>query len=478
VIALRSLTLISFLQTALVFALVLGGMIVLHELGHFIAAKLFGIRVEVFSIGFGKRLFGVRRGATDYRLSLIPLGGYVKMAGENFSARATGAPDEFMSKPKWQRLCVAVAGPAMNILTALAIPAVMAMIHYEVPAYVLKPAVINTVKPGSPADRAGIQRGDLIIKIGNQENPTWRDVQDRVLLNPDQDIPITIKRGDQIKELILHPSVNKIDQEKIGYAGFTPDTGPNTKLVIGSVQPGSPADEAGIKPGDSIVAIDGAKVEQSLYGWEEQVVRTIRTGGGQPVTLTLNRNGETFDVKVTPRMDGGEWRLGISYDLMGVDKIVSRLGPVEAIKYSFDVNRRVVRLTLTAIGQIFVGRRSVRDAFTGPVGIFNFTGQAVQQGASSVLDLMALLSLNLGIFNLLPIPVLDGGLIFMLALEAVLGLFGLPLTLRAKERMIQVGFVVLMLVMAFVIFNDISKMIPSRGASSKQVEQQRPATDK
>src|SRR5712692_10555681 len=186
-----------------VFVIVLGAMIVIHEFGHFIVAKFFGIRVEVFSAGFGKRLFGVKKGDTDYRVSLIPLGGYVKMAGENLDEQRTGAPYEFMSKPKWQRLCVAVAGPTMNILTALAIPAVMAMIHHEVPAYLDKPPLVKAVEPNSPAERAGLQPGDLIVKIDGSADPKWQDLEDYVAVNPDQDLPLTVKRDGETRQVTL-----------------------------------------------------------------------------------------------------------------------------------------------------------------------------------------------------------------------------------------------------------------------------------
>src|SRR5690242_20702669 len=176
-----------------VFVIVLGAMIVIHEFGHFIVAKAFGIRVDVFSAGFGKRLFGIKRGDTDYRVSLIPLGGYVKMAGENLDEQRTGAPYEFMSKPKWQRFCVAVAGPAMNILTALAIPTVMVMIHHEMPAYLDKPALIKGVERDSPAAAAGLQAGDLIPKIDGVDNPTWQEPLDYIAVNPDQDVPLVVK---------------------------------------------------------------------------------------------------------------------------------------------------------------------------------------------------------------------------------------------------------------------------------------------
>jgi regulator of sigma E protease len=480
--------LLSFIQMMVVFVLVLGAMIVIHEFGHFIVAKFFGIRVEVFSVGFGKRLFGVKKGDTDYRLSLIPLGGYVKMAGENLDEQVTGAPDEFQSKPKWQRLCVAVAGPTMNILTALAIPAVLAMIHYEVPAYLSQPPVVNAVAPGSAAEKAGLQRGDLIVSIEGQQNPTWRDVEDNIFINPDHDVPVTIKRGNETKQLILPVASQRFDQEVIGEAGFEAYYGPDSRLVTRTVSPNSPGEAAGLKVGDEIVAINGKPVRpgispateavsavgessgQVLHG-SLDVIREIVNTGEQPVTLTVKRGEETLDITATPRMDNGKPRIGFTPGLAGGEMIITRLSPVAALKYSTDMNLRILQLTKTALAQVFVGQRSARDTLTGPVGIAQIVGQAAEQGATPVFQLMGILSLNLGIFNLLPIPVLDGGLIFMIILEAFLGLFGLPLTMRIKEKMMQVGFVMLMLLMGFVIFNDISKRFVSRSSSSQQIEQ-------
>lgn len=467
-----------------VFVLVLGGMIVIHEFGHFIVAKFFGIRVDVFSVGFGRRLFGFKRGDTDYRLSLIPLGGYVKMAGENLDEQVTGAPDEFQSKPKWQRLCVAVAGPTMNVLTALAIPAILGMIHYEVPAFLNQPPVVNAVVPASAAEKAGLQRGDVIISMDGQQNPTWRDVEDYIAINPDQDVPITIKRGDEIKQLMLPVGSRKYEQEVMGEAGFEPYYGPETRLVTLAVTSGSPGDEAGLKAGDEIVAVNGKPVElgagpggatvaaagEVLHG-SADVIREIQKTGEQPVTMTVKRGEETLTITATPKMDAGKPRIGFSPGPAGAEMIITRLSPVEALKHSFDMNMRILQLTKTALAQVFVGQRSARDTLTGPVGIAQIVGQAAEQGATPVFQLMGILSLNLGIFNLLPIPVLDGGLIFMILLEAFLGLFGLPLTLRIKEKMMQVGFVMLMLLMGFVIFNDISKRFVNRGTSTQQVEQ-------
>ena len=422
--------------------LVLGAMVVIHEFGHFIVAKFFGIRVDVFSVGFGKRLWGFKKGDTDYRVSLIPLGGYVKMAGENLDEQRTGAPDEFMSKPKWQRLCVAVAGPAMNILTALAIPAVMAMMHHEVPAYLDKPAVVRAVEPNSPAEQAGLQPGDLIVKADGRTDPKWRDLEDTIAVNPDQDLPLTVKRDGEARQITLHVSSRAFDQEKIGYSGLKAN---DERITVRD-----------IKPGDNIIAVNGNRIEQSEYGTME-IIRVIRSNVDKPLTLKVRRGDETLDIQATPRMDDGELRLGFTQTITGREMVNQRLSLVAAVRYSVDENIRIIQLTKTALAQVFVGKRSARDTLTGPVGIAQIVGQAAQEGSGQVIRLMALLSLNLGIFNLLPIPVLDGGLIFMILLESFLGLFGLPLSLRVKERMMQVGLVMLMLLMGFVIFNDISK---------------------
>lgn len=475
---------LGLIYTLLVFVLVLGAMIVIHEFGHFIVAKSFGIRVLTFSVGFGKRLFGFTKGGTDYRLSLIPLGGYVKMAGENLDEERTGSPDEFMSKPKWQRFCVAIAGPAMNILTALAIPAIVAMVHFETEAYKSEPPVIHAVLAGLSADAAGIQRGDLILAVDGRETPIWRDVEDAVAINPDRDVAVRVRRGAETKQLQMRVGSVAIGSEKIGQAGWEPFLGPNVKITVVGVSPGSPAAEAGLQVRDQIIKVNGKAVDPSanpasgaaqpdVLHSRVDVIRTIQSNPDQPVTLTVLRNGETVDVTAMPRIDpvDGKPRIGFTPGITGEEVFISRLGLGAALKHSVDENVRTIQLTKQLMGQLFEGKRSARDLVTGPIGIAELVGQAAEDGPMPVIQMMGLLSLNLGIFNLLPIPVLDGGLIFMLGLEAVLGLFGLPLTLRVKERMMQVGMLMLVLLMGFVIFNDISKRFSSRVSQPPAAEQ-------
>ena len=453
-----------FFQSLVVFVIVLGAMVVIHEFGHFIVAKYFGIRVDVFSVGFGKRLWGFKRGDTDYRLSLIPLGGYVKMAGENLDEERTGEPYEFMSKPKWQRFCVAIAGPTMNILTALAIPAAMAMVHHEVPAYLEKPALVKAVEPNSPAEKAALQPGDLVVQVDGKADPNWRDLEDIIAVNPDQDLSLLVKRESETRQVTLRVGSRTFDQEKIGYAGLKAN---DERITVREISPGEPADIAGLKPGDNIIAVNNTRVEQSEFGANE-IITEIRKSVDTPLTLTVRRGDETLDIQATPRMNEGSLKLGFSQTITGREIVNRRLGLGAALRFSVDENIRIIQLTKTALAQVFVGKRSARDTLTGPVGIAQIVGQAAQEGSGPVLRLTAVLSLNLGIFNLLPIPVLDGGLIFMLLLESLLGFFGLPLSLRIKERMMQVGLVMLMLLMGFVIFNDISKRWLSSPPSAEQ----------
>ncbi len=458
-------------------------MIVIHEFGHFIVAKFFGIRVDVFSVGFGKRLFGIKKGDTDYRLSLIPLGGYVKMAGENLDEKVTGAPYEFQSKPKWQRLCVAVAGPVMNILTAIAIPAILAMIHFESLTYVNNQPVVNAVGAGSAAEAAGIQRGDLITSIDGIQNPTWSQIEDTIMVNPGHEIPITIRRGNDTIQSKMPVASIEIQNEKIGEGGLEPFLGANTKVFVSVLTPGMPGDQAGLKLGDVILAVNGKPVEAGvdpsnassdpnakvLHG-QLDVIREIRASNGQPITMTVKRGDETTTITATPKLEEGVPKIGFLPWPKDADKKAEPLSLFAALKHGVNENIRIVQLTKAALAQVFTGKRSAGETVAGPVGIAAIVGQAAEQGATPVFRLMGMLSLNLGVFNLLPIPVLDGGLIFMILLEGLLGVFGLPLTMRIKERMMQVGMVMLMLLMGFVIFNDISKQF-TRRSTPQAVEQ-------
>jgi regulator of sigma E protease len=461
---------VSFIQSLPIFLLVLGAMIFVHELGHFLVAKWLGIRVEVFSLGFGKRLLGVKRGDTDYRLSLLPLGGYVKMAGDNIAEDRAGEPDEFLSHSKWHRFLVAVAGPVMNILTAFAIPLVASMLYFAVPAYQTQPAVIGIVSPDTPASAAGLRPGDKVVRFNSTTIATWRDLEDQILLNPGQNVTLAVDRGGQSVDLPVALGSRSVDAETIGVLGALADV-PGGAIVVRAVTPGDPADQAGLKAGDEIVAINGKALGLDIG----QLIQTVNDNLNQPLTLTIRRGGATSDIVATPKLIDGKGRLGFQPD-RNIPMITEPLGLKDAVAYSWDTNLRFIRLTSAAFGQIFAGQRSAGSALSGPIGIAEIVNQAAQQGVGPVFDLMGLLSLNLGIFNLLPIPVLDGGLIFMLGLEAVLGWFGRSLSLSVKEKMINVGLVLIVLLMGFVIFNDIRKhILPAAAEEPQQQSQPAPA---
>lgn len=440
----------------LAFIFILGAAVVLHEFGHFIVAKLFKIRVETFSVGFGPRLFGKKWGHTDYRVSAIPLGGYVKLGGDESNAPIEGAgaadipPEEmFNLRPRWQRILVALAGPVMNIITALAIPFSAALI-YGVP--VAPAPVVSSMASGGAAEKAGMQLGDRIVSFNGHEQPKWSTIRGDALLSPGEPLPITIERSGQRIALTITPTSVVEEGETAGFLDFVPDYG-DVPVVIKKVEAGSPAAESGLKPGDRIVAVGGEQVRSA-----EQVTKYIRDHKSQPVALTLARNGKRIEVTATPKKlsaDGPE-RIGITQE----EEVPYQAASLAtAATFAVDSNLEILRLTGKALGQVISGKRSARNTLSGPIGIYNAAAASVEQlGWDGVFKMLAFLSLNLGLFNLLPIPVLDGGAIFLLLLEGALATVGVRLSMAVRERIQQVGFVVVILLMVFVISNDVIKL--------------------
>src|SRR5271165_2342969 len=271
----------SALWNVLWFMVFLGILILIHEFGHYAAAKLCGVRVETFSFGFGKRLVGVRKGDTDYRISALPLGGYVKMAGENPLEARTGAADEFLSHPRWQRFVIAIAGPAMNIILAVALLTFVFMVHYEHPVFLEQPAVIGWVVENSPASKAGIEQGDRIVRIDGEQNPTWEDVMLKVIVSTRQPIDVAIQRGSQILEKQVQPQPD--GNEQYASVGWVPDQ----PITVTELEPDMPAAKAGLKLGDDIIAINGAPM-RSLF----DVIRYLQQNGSKPVDVTAVRDGQ------------------------------------------------------------------------------------------------------------------------------------------------------------------------------------------
>jgi regulator of sigma E protease len=455
----------------LAFIFILGAAVVIHEFGHFIVAKMLKIRVETFSVGFGPRIWGRKWGTTDYRVSAVPLGGYVKLGGDESNApiEGEGASDipleeQFTLRPRWQKFLVAVAGPVMNILTALAIPFISGMI-WGVPITPTSP-LVSRVMPNSAAQVAGIERGDRIVSFNGEENPAWDDIRGDIMVVENQPKPrqFVVERGGQRIPITITPTRLKEGTDPIGDIGILPDYGVAVPVTVKNVSVGSPAEKAGLQPGDRIIAINGEAIRN----------RHQATGGifeieGNQAQLSIERDGKPLEITsgLNPQKDeAGKFqpRLGVEFT-----EVVPRenAGIAGAASYAMRYNVQILKLTGKALKQLFVGDRSARDTLSGPLGIYEAASTSVNEaGWGGIFTMLGFLSLSLGVFNLLPIPVLDGGAIFLLLVEAILALGGWKLSMRVRERIQQVGFVMLLLLMGFVITNDVLKKVsPSKDES-------------
>jgi regulator of sigma E protease len=433
----------SFITDALVVVAVLGFMILIHELGHFMAAKLFGVRVLVFSLGFGKRLFGFKRGDTDYRVSALPFGGFVKMAGDDPAEVREGDPGEFLARPRWQRFVVVVMGPAMNALLAVGLLTGLYRYHFQKPAYQEQLARVGDVEPDSPAARVGVLPGDLIVRLDGVAKPKWEDVEVKILTTVGEALPVELLRDGQTLKLSLTPQAR--GPSRVGDAGWFPYV-PGT---IEMVDPGLPASQLGLKPGDQIVGVEGRKV----FFWP-RLTYLIQSGNGREMELTIRREGKDFTVRVKPVLSevSGEkmWRIGVGFRS---NVVVQQLPWGKAITASLRDNLRNSLATFEVLRKILTRRMSARS-LSGPIGIAQLSGEMYRAGITELLMFVSFISLQLSIFNLLPIPILDGGVIFLLLIE---GLMRRDLSLEVKERFAQVGIVFLLLLAVFVMYNDILK---------------------
>ncbi len=428
------------MQTLFAFLFVLGVLIFVHELGHFVMARRLGVRVLTFSLGFGPKVLKVVRNDTEFCISAIPLGGYVKMAGENPDDPRTGRPDEFLSKTKWERFQVLVAGPAMNIILAVVVMAVILAQGAEVPAYQDQVPVVGVVQPASPAEQVGIRAGDRMLRVAGREVTTWEQFYVAIGTRPRQEVPITFERGGQPITVTVRPTSET--KYEVGDIGVLPDVSP----VIRSVVTGDPADKAGIKAGDLVYAVEGQRVV-----FAHHLSDAISKHPGQPIDMAITRNGRTEHIRVTPEKRGDRGIIGI-----GINDATRTFkpGPLEAIGLSFRRNLEFSGVIFRTLGGLFVGQTSPRQLM-GPVAIAQLSGESAQAGWIALFTLLASISLNLGLLNLLPIPVLDGGHIFIMALE---GIARRDFSMQVKERMFMAGFFLLMLLMVTVIYNDLTRI--------------------
>lgn len=441
--------LLSILHTTVVMGIVLGFMILLHEFGHYAAAKFFGVRVEQFAIGFGKRLIGFHHGETDYRINLLPLGGYVKMSGENPMDERTGDPGEFLSHPRWQRFIIAIAGPAMNVLLAFALWTGVFMAHYEYPAVMDGPAFVGWILPNTPAAAAGIQPGDQIVSVDNVENPTWEQIGFKEALSPNQPLKFGILRKGVISDITLVPQ--PMGRNQAGDVGLVPKE-PSFNATI--IEPGMPADKAGIKVGDQILTVNGHEIPAT-----EALVDMLSATKDQPLDMVVLRKNQRLTFKVQPVLSAGRppgevrYRIGLA----SMPTKVVQLPFPEAVKKSVSECVKNSSLILELLRKMIQRKVSIRQV-DGPIGIGSAVGSAArEEGWTPLLFVSAIISLNLGVMNLLPIPILDGGVILLLFIES---LMQKEISLAIKERIYQAAFVFLVLFAVTVIYNDIVKTLP------------------
>ncbi len=427
--------------TVLAFAFVIGVLVFVHELGHFLAARRVGIRVLAFSIGFGPRLVGFTRGGTEYKIAAIPLGGFVKMAGETNEDQRSGAPDEFLSKSKWERFQVLIAGPAMNVLLAILVLWGVLLRGADVPAYRDMPPVVGVFEKDAPALKAGVQIGDRILRVDDREVATWDEFLFAISSKARREVAVLIDRGGRTERVMVVPTAE--GKYEIGNIGVLPTTHPHIRSVVS----GEPADKAGLKADDVILAINGDTVSFS-----RQVSELISKHQGKPISIRYSRSGQEGEVSLTPvKRTEATWAIGI-----GISDQLTHLDPgvFEALKMSVEQNWSTTKEIFRTLFGLFTGQTSPRQLM-GPVGIASVSGESAQAGFIPLLGLLASLSLNLGLLNLMPIPVLDGGHILILLLE---GIARRDFSLRVKEKMLVAGFVLLMLLMVTVIYNDLTRV--------------------
>lgn len=440
------------LQSLWWFLVLIGIMILLHELGHYLVARLFDVHVEAFSFGFGPRLFGFKRGETDFRFCAFLLGGYVKMAGEQpgeiavQDAQAAFDPRSFPAKPRWQRLCIIFAGPAVNFVLALFILTGLFMFEYPKVSDPPNP-VVGSLQPEGAGAKAGLQEGDRIIAVDGKQNPNFEEIRRKEVVGVGRSIAYTIERNGQRMTLNITPVVSGVQ------GGGSTGWSPTMDVQIASSCCGVDAiEKAGLKSGDIIVAMNGTPIRSA-----SRLVEIVDKSNGQPIEIVYRRSGKEATTSVTPawsKDDGkGRWRIGAA--LQTPTEII-QLPFRDAVVESWRQNQQNAMMIYRFLQSVIEQRMSPKS-IDGPIGIAVQSGRAAKEGAVSYLNLMAAVSLNLAVVNLLPIPLLDGGGILMLLIEM---LMQRDLSLRVKEGIVKVGFAFLMMVIVFVIYNDISKILP------------------
>lgn len=446
------------MTTLISFLIVLGVLIFIHELGHFVVAKLSGVGVLKFSLGFGPKIFGIKRGETEYLISALPLGGYVKMVGESPDEEVTPEDKEksFTNKSVSKKAAIVVAGPIMNLALAFALLPLIYLIGIQVPAYLEKEAVVGYVVKDEVADKAGLKNGDIITSIDGKQIKNWEELSTIIISNPNKSLKLRIKRGEELKEVTVKPEASS--QTGGGIVGFLPPVSP----TVGGLNKGFPAEKAGLKVGDTILAVDKIKIghwielQQAIQNKKSEArsqKSEVKNKNTEGMLFSVKRGNETFELRIKP-----QWNDDIKAYAIGIsplqESITRRYGPVGAVIEGTKKMGELTMLTFVIIKKLFVGEISIKT-LGGPLMIAQVAGQAAETGLTAFLSLMAFLSLQLGILNLLPIPVLDGGFLAFFGIEA---LRGKPLNEKAMTIAQNVGIGLLVLLMVFVTYNDVMRL--------------------
>jgi regulator of sigma E protease len=426
--------------TLLAFAFVLGVLVFVHELGHFLAAKRVGIRVLKFQLGFNPTIVSFRRGDTEYSIGALPLGGYVKMAGESPEESRTGKSDEFLSKSKWERFQVLIMGPVMNLITAVVLTSLVLFQGAEVPAYEDQVPVVGAVANGSPAAKGDVRTGDRILAVADRSVETWDQLAIAIGTKPDREVTLNLLRdGQEITRTVMPVADRRFGMGDIGVL-------PNVHPHLVALNQGEAAERAGLKSGDVVLAVDGQPII-----FQFQLRDAIAKHPEQPMKMAILRGGVRQEIVVTPAKSGGIGRLGVT---IGDDTRSFKPGAVEAVRMSVQRNIEGSALIFRTLWGLFTRETSPKQLM-GPVAIAQLSGESAHLGWVALVSLMASLSLNLGLLNLMPIPILDGGHIFIMSLE---GLARRDFSIRVKEKMLLAGFVLILMLMVTVIYNDLTRI--------------------
>ena len=463
------------ISSIVVFLLVIFVMILVHEFGHFIAARMLGIGVEAFAIGFGPKLLSWQKGGTEYRLCVIPLGGYCKLIAENPDEGVTGDPREFLSRNRLERFFVYFMGPALNLLLAFLIWTGVLMIGEEKQVWLTEAPRADYLQPTGPAELAGIKEGDLILAVNGQPMATWEDLYYQIALSPREEMVLTVGRDGERLDYTVQPVEDPIAGS--GSIGISPGFPP----TVYGLSAGGPAAEAGLLDGDQIVTVNGIPVHSFnavvnvvtirsrmldaldrlrytsplLGGWVWQLHKAI----DRDIDIVYERDGVTASAQIKPVFDPelGFRKIGIAQPPMPVVSV--GVGFFDALA---GAGGKMVDNTLRlyeVVSKMVTGRLGTR-VISGPVEIATISGRTAEQGLIPLLNLMAFISLNLGVLNLLPLPVLDGGQIFIILIE---GIIRRDISMKAKEWIMRIGVFLLLALMVLVIFQDIDKFIARLG---------------